>query len=521
MRRLVLLAFSFILLSPPLLAQQNKEGPEEETARIEIAASSDKESYRTIACDRHGVMIFFKSVEYADAQRVKWYFSFYNTDMKQVWIKSLPILSDLEFGNKLFSGDTLMLFFVYNGKQKSEDQPLEIVRIALKSGNFIPNMTKVPANSEPVFFRALGRNVYLALNHRTGQAAIEILDLKSNHSKGFLIDQQSPVSIRWFEIDTSGFDLKAIITKPIGKKEVDHLYQVFDTTGKLQSSVRISTINNDRGFTGFRAVADQKGGELVIGSYRLNSGGASKKNKSPEGSTGLFTSLMVSGGQKNLNFINFLELKNISTILSTGDLLDLKKKALKKNKNISEYSVDFSILQHDPLEHDGNFIQISEVFFLQYHAENFTDFDFYGRPYTNSYSVFDGYRFTGAIITAFNSEGQLLWDNALEVRDLVSADLSPKVIERFQGDKILLAYNAGGKIGSKIIRNGETTGKLEFSMPELRYPDDKLVSETRSGLLPWYDNYFLCFGFQEIKNVALQSNNKRFVYYLTKIKLED
>ena len=109
----------------------------------------------------------------------------------------------------------------------------------------------------------------------------------------------------------------------------------------------------------------------------------------------------------------------------------------------------------------------------------------------------------------------------METRDLIGSDLSPKVVVKPEGDKFLIAYSAAGGIGSKVIRNAETTGKPEFSKLDSKYPDDKLISETRNGLIPWYDNYFLCYGFQEIKNVALESNNKRFVFYLMKVKFED
>jgi len=520
MRNLTIFALYLIFFPVVLEAQQNSEGKENETARIEIAARSDQESYRAIPCGSSGAMIFFKSVEIADPQHVKWYFSWYDKDLKQVWVKSLPLLSDLDYRYNRISADTLYLAFIYKGKQKSEDQPLEIIRIAIRSGNFIPNLSKVPANTEPVFFQVLQRNVYLALNQKNGQAAVEILDLSSNHAKGFLIDQQIPSIFQWFRADSVTSELKIIVTKMITKKETEHWYEVFDTTGKVRSAIKITTINEDRDFTGFKAVSNGKGEEMVIGTYRLK-GGSSSKNKEPDGSTGVFTSILSSGSQKNLNFNNFLEMKSINSLLSAKDFLDLKKKALKKSKNIGEYSVDFSVLLDEPIEKDGHFIQVTEVYNHQYHVENFTDFDFYGRPFTNSYSVFDGYRFTGALITAYSSDGQLLWDNALEIRDLLSPDLNPKVVSRCLGDNILLAYSTGGKIGSKIIRNAEVVGNLEFSKVESKYPDDKLVTETRSGLLAWYDQFFLCFGFQEIKNVDLESNNKRLVFYLTKVKFEE
>ncbi|MEI7490199.1 MAG: hypothetical protein WCK92_02285 [Bacteroidota bacterium] len=521
MRSLIILLLSFVLAHPIIMAQKGNEGKDEETARIEITARSDQESYRAIPCGHHGALVFFKSVEIADNLRVKWYFSFYDQNLKQLWVKSFPVLNDLDFRFKTFSGDTLILVFVYKGKMKSEDQPLEIVRIALNKGNFIPNITKVPANSEPVFFNILGRNAFLALNHKTGQAAIEILDLKSNHSKGFLVDPQAEAAFRWFGTDSITGSLKAVVSKAISKKETGHWYQVFDTTGKVLNSVNLSTINNDREFSGFEAVSNQKGEEMVIGTYRLKNSGSGQKNKPITESTGIFTSLLQQGNQKNLNFVNFLQLKSINSLLSAKDLLDLKKKALKKNKNIAEYSVDFNVLQDEPFEQDGRIIQVSEVYFPQYHVENFTDFDFYGRPYTNSYSTFDGYRFTGALITAYDPEGMLLWDNALEINELISPELSPKVVVKVMGDKLLLAFCAAGKIGSKIIHNSETSGKLEFSLLESKYPDDKLLSETKSGLQGWYDDFFLCYGFQEIKNVAIETNNKRLVFYLTKIKFEE
>jgi len=83
---------------------------------------------------------------------------------------------------------------------------------------------------------------------------------------------------------------------------------------------------------------------------------------------------------------------------------------------------------------------MSESFSPQYHSENFTDYDFYGRPFTNTYSVFDGYRFSKAIIAGFDKMGKLLWDNSIDIRNLVSFELSSKVIQYNQENNIVMAY---------------------------------------------------------------------------------
>ena len=44
--------------------------------------------------------------------------------------------------------------------------------------------------------------------------------------------------------------------------------------------------------------------------------------------------------------------------------------------------------------------------------------------------------------------------------------------------------------------------------------------EIKERLIPWYENYFLGYGYQEIKNIALASNNKRLVFYFTKLRFE-
>ena len=193
---------------------------------------------------------------------------------------------------------------------------------------------------------------------------------------------------------------------------------------------------------------------------------------------------------------------------------------MKKSKLPGEYSVDFPLMFQDIVQHDGRFILPAEVYSPQYRTESYTDFDFYGRPYTNSYSVFDGFRYQNAIVAGFDSDGRLIWDNVLEIRNLVSFDPSPKVALYFDGNDILLSFLGDGKIGYKIIRADSIVEKLDYVALDLLYPDDKLINESGGRMIKWYENYFLCYGYQEIKNIALTSNNKRMVFYVNKVRFE-
>ena len=277
----------------------------------------------------------------------------------------------------------------------------------------------------------------------------------------------------------------------------------------------------EHSLTQVRVAGLNTGSELLLGSYGQGGANSTRKNIPIDQSTGLFTSSVINGTQKSISFYNFLELKNANALVGEEDIIALKKKALKKKKSLTEYSLDFSVLLHEIIFLNDQYVLSADLYSPQFHTESFTDFDFYGRPYTNSYSVFDGYRFFNAIVAGFDSDGKLLWDNNIEIRNLVSLDLSPKVVVYPNGNNLVLCYVSDGKIGSKIIRENNVQEKLDFTTIDRLYPDDKILSETKGMLSHWYGNFFLSYGYQEIKNIALETNNKRLVFYFSKLRFDE
>jgi hypothetical protein len=134
--------------------------------------------------------------------------------------------------------------------------------------------------------------------------------------------------------------------------------------------------------------------------------------------------------------------------------------------------------------------------------------------------VFQGYRYLNGIVTAFDTEGRLLWDNTMETRNLRTFELSAKQNISFNGTRAVLSYASEGKIGSKIIQGSDLLEPIDYTPVDLLRPEDKLISDTKSRMIPWYDNFFLCYGYEEIKNISLPENNKRLVFYCTKIRYE-
>ena len=73
----------------------------ERLLRVEINAKSDDETYKLIPCGEKGVILFYKSIEIVDQEKVKWYFSFYSKDLQLLWTKSIGLVNALEYKNIL------------------------------------------------------------------------------------------------------------------------------------------------------------------------------------------------------------------------------------------------------------------------------------------------------------------------------------------------------------------------------------------------------------------------------------
>ncbi len=516
------LIFFFTVLAIPSFSQHPKKADyPDKPLRIEIPARSVNETYRIIPCGSKGMILFFRSQEVADESNVKWYFSLYDTNLQLLWVKSIPLLNDMDFRFNQSGKDSLAMLFLHTGKSHAQENDFEIVRVVLKNGTMIINTGKVQQDADVVAFGIQHGLGWLGYNVKGKAGKILTIRLSQGIVRSFFLGQGNQISIKWMQPDSSSATVSTVVSRQVSKKIIEQYMVCYDTAGSIRREIPIGTRDGNRDLTYIQITASNTGASLLLGSYGQDLVNSNQKNKISDESTGFFTSHIINGAQKSINFYNFLEFTNANSLVGERDIINLKKKALKKNKPLAEYSLDFSLLLHPVILWNDQLVLAAEVFSPQYHTESFTDFDYYGRPYTNSFSVFDGYRFFNTIIAGFDMDGKLLWDNTFEIRNLVSLDLSTKVVIFPTGNDLVMCYVSDGKIGTKIIHENTVIEKPDFAPIDLLYPDDKMLSESKGRIVPWYGNYFITYGYQEIKNVAIETNNKRLVYYFSKIRFEN
>jgi len=105
-------------------------------------------------------------------------------------------------------------------------------------------------------------------------------------------------------------------------------------------------------------------------------------------------------------------------------------------------------------------------------------------------------------------------------RNIVTFSLLPKVSVYFSGNEIVLAYLNEGKIAARIIQDGETIEKTTYSELQLSGPNDKLLAETNSMMVQWYNGYYICYGYQEIRDISKGRQDSRLVFFCNKVLFE-
>ena len=237
-------------------------------------------------------------------------------------------------------------------------------------------------------------------------------------------------------------------------------------------------------------------------------------------SSGFFTCKINENNQADTKYFDFLGLENMTGYLKSKEYQAAKKKAAKSEDGKEKSSVDFDLLLHEIIKKDSLYYFISEAYYEEFHTVTNSYYDYYGRYTPVTYSVFYGYKYFNAFILCLDENGNKIWDNGMEIFNILTFSLKNRTNVFFQKDEIIMAYNSEGKIGAKIFKGSEVIEGIEYFPLESYYLNDKVLNDTKSNMQYWYDNYFVAYGFQEIKNNSLISSPKRTVFYINKLAFQ-
>ena len=256
-------------------------------------------------------------------------------------------------------------------------------------------------------------------------------------------------------------------------------------------------------------------------------------------SRGIYISKFTNGSQQFIKSYNYGDLENFFTYRGERVASRIQRRVSRKRAKGKEPKFGFQLYIHDIVQKGDLNILIAEAYYARYGSSptpGFVQSGPSGSPFSYSgpfgsggalagHRLFLGYKFTHSIIMAFNSRGEIVWDNSFKTNDITSYSLEESVAVNVQDDRAAIMYLDDNLIKSKVVEGSEVVEEKTYNPVRLLHPGDDVKSRSSrvNGIESWYDNYLYSFGVQRIENKNYSNNyplNKRRVFYINKIQFD-
>lgn len=507
-----------------------------------------------------GLIMFYESDERTNGKKM-WEFSKYNTNLKEEWTKEVPI-PPVSSMIKFFVDEKNSTLYVLLGyiKRISSTSYLssnevngsfQIVSINTETGTNNTTLGKFPSTISVTDFMVVNNKAsIMGLTNPASIAAclqscltftcipaITGLTLYKYKSEIINVDlengRSSVIPLRYkgntlilnsnIVNDNPSFIKSFVRNKPKAKV----LYQYINDYSSNGELIKTTTLNSTVGkmisSAKYEKINDNEA--VMIGTYdnQFISGwvlnpASSDATGMTNNSEGIYFSKFIGGQQDTMKFYPFSKLQNFLSYMDPGDLKQAIKRKNRAEKRGEELNVNYNILTHNIIKRNDEYILIGEAYYPEFQTQCYTTYASNGFPIQHCTTVFVGYRYTHAIIADFNKDGELLWDNCFPIQDILTFNLKERVKVMTSDNEIVLAYSYNG-IKSQIIEGDKVVQGKEEEKIETAYANDQVKEDWSSDMDLWYDNYFLTWGYEKIKNNNA-NKEKRTVFYFNKIGLE-
>ncbi|ELR68768.1 hypothetical protein C900_05864 [Fulvivirga imtechensis AK7] len=476
---------------------------------VEIPGGHD---FEVVSAGEGGLLLFREKENTHKTGDQLWEIIKLDTALNALWKKEYFIPADLTLLGRYFENDQLYLLF---RSQNLSKRNLELFTLTASSGavatttirNFIPFALQS--------FKVLNNASVLVGGYYNYRPLVILYDLEKNVPRvlpGLFNERSELIEIKINPDDT--FD---VILKGRTLEKVMTLFiSTFDSNGNLIKKIVLDT-EKSKGLLFGRGQSLDGQAQLIAGVYG---------KRYSEYSRGIFVANINEYGEQQIKFYNYGELKNFFRYMKAKrERRVLNRIERKKFKN-KKLRFNYRLLVHELIKSDDQYILLGEAFYPKYRTVNsnsglFNSVWTVNRGIYHSNLIFDGYRYTHAVILGFDKKGNLLWDNSFEINDVISFELEQFVQVDIERDKIVLLYVFDDAIRSKIIRGSEVLeGKEESKVRLTIETSEALEAKTKiEGLEKWYGNVFFTYGVQNIKSTGT-AIPAREVFFVNKVIYE-
>ncbi|UBM58459.1 hypothetical protein LAG90_16775 [Marinilongibacter aquaticus] len=456
-------------------------------------SQSENNEFNVIPYEKEGLLVLnSKAKSYGRENRLE--FIMFNTNLDQKW-------SNFYEPGLLF---VLLKYFetpryFYCLFRELSSQKILVLRLDITTGDYVVNETSLLTNMEVDMFKVL-KNKALIGGRYNDRPVVEMINLFANTGKVLPDVHSNNLELNNIEVNPDDGTIYLLLKNT---RNCKMSLKTYDYDGKLVDK----EVLGEKGKLPLngKLIKIPDGNYVMAGNYADNCS---------DYSVGFYTHAL--SNSVPTRFYDFTQLKNFLSYMPEKRQSRVKNRILKKNQKGKDFKLRQRLLLHPPIEsHDGLTV-LAEVFYPEYKSYN-SNFYPLGRNYrwgANNYYTFNNFRYTHALILHFNRKGELLWDNSLSLKNLESRTLDYKVqLYEIQHDKLVVAYPDEGVIKTNIVDGSDQT--QEIIPLDLQSHDEKVVDTYQNELAAWYEQYFIAYGVQSVKQG--NSSSPKEIFYLNKL----
>ncbi len=490
--------------------------------RLEVPAALESAAFHLEPLEQKGVLVFYESNEISDAGLRKWYFGLFNTQLKQVWLKFIPLHDGIEYVKSVRNG--MMIHFLFRSvkSKKSSDDFYEIVSYNTHKEAFSNISGTIPEDAVVAGFEAIDDKACLGLNLKKDHTDVLFINLNNGAIEVQTIEAENESYIETIAVDHQSRNFYVAVKYIRDKNHLEDKILKYSDHGTLEKTYQVQNAENTRAPRNFVILPLKNNTLTILGTYDFVSGKTLVLRDAEEereaNSAGMFFLQFENEKQKTLNFYDFMSFDNIYGSLHGREMVYTKKPADIDENQKPEKKLSAFFYFNDPevIEFNGQYVFSVETYKPIYNTETRMEYDFYGRPMPRTYSVFEGYQFYDLIIASLSEKGELIWNNDFEIKGLKSFFMKKQVAIFRAGEFLSMAYVNDGNLYAQTI-DGPIDISKEETPVESKNAKDWISEDENNTITHWYEDYFLIYGYQKIKNRSLGDQSTRTVFYVNKV----
>lgn len=488
------------------LAQKKEERLEssfiEQPSRIELDISDDDQDYMIVPAEEDGLLVFRETYNRGDGGFF-WEFNHLDTTLTNQWTKTFPLpYGSFFMGHDYSLGNVFILLGTVRGR--SFDQ-FQLLGMNLATGDTVNHIVDIGFPVDLKEFEVVGDMAIFGgyANYRAVIVLYNLTDRKKKVLPGFYNMRSELLDIK---TDDDNRQFSVLMTDRFRAKNQSIQLKTYDDKGFILQSSKLDP-GREKNLIYGQSTKFNEGSQYISGTFAQRRSSYSK---------GVYMAKFEDNQQEYLKYFNYADLENFFSYMSAKRRDRVKERIKRRKIKGKRVRLNYRLLVHDVLKLGDVNILIGEAYYPKYVLSTYGPLHL--EYYRDTYGTgIEGYRYTHAVVIAFNESGDIVWDNSFEINDILTLDLKQFVHVAGDEDRIVLLYMYEGEVRSKLIEGNEVVEGKTYNPIRLKFEDDIIESKADNveGLEKWYGNSFYAYGIQRI--VKGSDRKRREIFYINKI----